>query len=228
MRSGFPAEVPPRQQIDENAVVVARVKRDVPGAAGIDDAAQDVDGLIAIERRHLDGDHVLNLRKLSPELVRKQPSTHGWLKVETHDRHHVGYRSCVLHQLVRAEIAQAAHAQQHGVISQRMCEFRLFDSLLLWAADTCNLHDICFRRFFHRKREHRLIEPDFRIANGELRRMHADSNSACACGKVIACERSLAPFIQLARNGQRERMGGNDESCCKPFADIHQNFPSCV
>ena len=54
-------------------------------------------------------------------------------------------------------------------------------------------------RFVHRQLEHRTKEADCRIANRELRRVHADGNAARAGVDVVAREPALAPLVELAR-----------------------------
>jgi hypothetical protein len=59
-------------------IVVAGIKRDALGSVRLDDAAHDVEGAVAIERRDLDGDDVLDRGKAPPKRHRlTRPPTAG-------------------------------------------------------------------------------------------------------------------------------------------------------
>ena len=73
-----------REQIEDDVVVVAGVERDVV-AAGFGDGADDIDRLVAVEGRHLDGDDVANFREAAPEREREHASADRGLKIETDD-----------------------------------------------------------------------------------------------------------------------------------------------
>ena len=64
------AEIKHREQVEQNVVIVSCVQGDLASPARIGNGPHDVNGLIAIERRYLDGDHILDLGELPPELVR--------------------------------------------------------------------------------------------------------------------------------------------------------------
>src|ERR1039458_4297194 len=51
------------EEVHDNAVVVPRVQRDLRGASGIRHRANHIERLVSVERRDLDGDHVLHLRE---------------------------------------------------------------------------------------------------------------------------------------------------------------------
>ena len=64
---------------------------------------------------------------------------------------------------------------------------------------------------FHRCQfEHRFEQPDLRVTNGELGRVHADGNSPCPGRQVIAHEAALAALVQSALRIQGERAGGDN------------------
>ena len=52
-------------------------------------------------------------------------------------------------------------------------------------------------------------EADARIADRELRGVHADGDAAGAGGDVIARQRALPPLVESALGIERERMRGN-------------------
>ena len=82
--SAFAAETVLGQEIHQNAVIVAGVQRDV--ASGFGYGSHNIDGLIAIERRHLDRDHILDVYELAPECVRENAPADTRLEIETEYR----------------------------------------------------------------------------------------------------------------------------------------------
>ena len=62
----FSGEAVGGKKVGDDVVVVAGVEGDVI-AAGFHDGAHDVEGLIAVERGHLDGDDVFDLGEATPE-----------------------------------------------------------------------------------------------------------------------------------------------------------------
>ena len=62
------------------------------------------------------------------------------------------------------------------------------------------------------QREHRLEQADPRLADGELRRVHADRQAAGAGGDVIPRQRALASLVEPAVRGERERVRGDDDA----------------
>ena len=63
--------------------------------------------------------------------------------------------------------------------------------------------------FFGGERENRVEQADLWIVNRELRGVDADGEAAGAGGDVVAREGALAAFVELARRGEGERMGGD-------------------
>src|SRR5215813_1319614 len=60
-----------RNEVEDDVVVVAGIERDPVGCAGLDYASQDVEGAVAVERRNLDGDYVLDRGESALERDRK-------------------------------------------------------------------------------------------------------------------------------------------------------------
>ena len=80
-----------RDEIEHDVVVVAGVERDAVFGAGLDDAAHDVERAVAVERRDLDRDDVLDRGEAGPE--RERPASQaadGRLQVEADQRDRVG------------------------------------------------------------------------------------------------------------------------------------------
>src|SRR5438034_3780069 len=69
------------EQIHHDVVVVAGVEGDVV-APGVGNGANHVDRLVAIERRHLDRDDVLDLGESTPEGIWQDAPADGGLEIE--------------------------------------------------------------------------------------------------------------------------------------------------
>src|SRR3954453_17535241 len=95
----FVGEAVRREQVEHDVVVITGVERDVV-AARVGDGADNVDGLVPVERRDLYGDDVLDLGEPSPERIRQDPAADGGLKVKADDRDDVGDGAGVGGQLV--------------------------------------------------------------------------------------------------------------------------------
>ena len=73
------------EKVGDDIVVVAGIKRDVI-ATGINHSTHHIKSLVAVERRDLDGDDVLDFRKPTPEVIRKNTSTDARLQIKPDDR----------------------------------------------------------------------------------------------------------------------------------------------
>ena len=68
-----------QHQVEQDVVVIAGVERDAVERTGGGDAAYHVERAIAVERRDLDRDHIVDLGEALPELcVEDEPPTAGW------------------------------------------------------------------------------------------------------------------------------------------------------
>ena len=113
-----------------------------------------------------------------------------------------------------------AEAEQPDVVAERHGDLGFGHRLRRLADDAGDHHGMVMGRGdgLHRQLEHRPIEPDLRIADRELRRVHADGESARAGVEVIPRQRPLATFVELALRREGERMRGNDLAATQPFA----------
>ena len=132
----------------------------------------------------------------------------------------------MIDEFVNWSLPQRGETQQHGVIAERFRDFCFGRGLPGFATYAGDLYGRMGFDFFRSKLEHRFEQIEFRIANCELSGVDAYGNPAGAGRKIVACERTLVTFIELAVFGQRKRVRGNDESFAQFVADMHQNFPS--
>ena len=78
-----------REQIDNDVVVVAGIERDIV-APLVGHGTNDVDRLIAIEGRDLDGPDIRQLGEPPPERIAQHPSANCGLQIEAEDGHDFG------------------------------------------------------------------------------------------------------------------------------------------
>src|SRR5262245_12282035 len=152
-----------REEIKEDVVVVARVERDVI-AADFRDSADHIERLVAIERRDLDGDDVLDPGKAPPERVRQHASAHRRLKVEAEQREDFGNAATVVKQFVLARVAKRTKTEQTRVEAQFAGKCRFSERLLCLPADPGNpeLLTSAAAKFRSRQFEHGFEQSDFR------------------------------------------------------------------
>src|SRR5206468_6126154 len=117
-------------------------------------------------------------------------------------------------------LSPRAEAEQSDVVAKRCRDLCFCHGLWRSSHDASNHDRTMMRgaRRFHRQLEHRAIQADGCITNGELRRVYADGETTCASIEVIACEGSLMPFVQFAASSQRQRMRWNHLTAAQPLA----------
>ena len=199
-----------RHEVGDDVVVVAGVERDALLGVGLGNAEGDVERAIAVERRDLDRDHVVDRREPAPEGARQRNAAHRRLQVEADQRHLVGDRRAVLDQLVLVRALERSERQQDGVVAHRPRRPRLVDRLRGLADRAGDHHQRPvgpFARRLDRKLEHRPIEPD--LADGELRRVHADRQAAGAGVDIVAADGALRLLVEPTVGTERQGMGGN-------------------
>ena len=208
--SSAAAEAKRREQIHDDVVVVAGIEGDIL-AAGRTDGANDVERLVAVERRDLDRHHLGNLGKRAPEPMRKDASAHGRLQVEPDQRDLAGDLPAMLQDgLLRIPIPRA-EAQESGGITQIAGEPCFPDRLGGAAAKPGNQDEPVIEAGVGRggggQFEHRSEQAMRGIADRELRRVHAHGHTAGARGGVVAYQGALMPLVPataaIEREGQR-------------------------
>ncbi len=107
-----------REQVEHDVVVVAGVERDAVGGAGLDHAAHHVERAVAVERRDLDGDDVLDRREAAPERHRQHEAADRRLQIEADQRDFARDRLRVRDQLVLARALHGGEREQPGVIAE--------------------------------------------------------------------------------------------------------------
>ena len=153
-----------RHQVGDDGVVVAGVERDVV-AAGVDDGADHVEGLIAVERRDLDGDDGRYLGEAAPEGVRQRSAAHRGLQVEADERDAGADRRAVRDERGVVRVGQRGQAEQAGVVAEARQQIRLRQGLVACAADAADADE----RFGARSASARSISSAASVSTGSNR-----------------------------------------------------------
>jgi len=178
-----------------------------------------------MERRHLDGDHVVDAGKAAPEFGIQHHAAHGRLQVEADQRDFGGHRFAMRDDGIHAGILHGGEAEQPGVIAQLHRGLRFLHRLRGLACQSADHDEWTVGpgfRVFHRGGEHGFVQAD--LADGELRGMHADRQTARTGIDIIAAERALALAVELAVSIQRQRMRGDRHALAQIGQNISRQF----
>ena len=200
-------------------VVVAGVERDPLLGARRDHAADDVERAIAVERRDLDRDDVVERGEARPERRRQIEAADRRLQVEADQRQLDGDGGAMVDDLLLARALPGGEAQQGGVVAEAAREARLGARLLRPAAGA---GDEERPRRFAKAAEARPVARGLRgdrqhlleqagLADRELGRVDADGEAAGTGVEVVARQGALAAPVEPARRIERERMGRDRE-----------------
>ncbi len=81
--------------------------------------------------------------------------------------------------------------------------------------------------FVSRELQHGIEQTHTRVADGELRRVHADGHAPGAGGDVVPRERALTAFVQATFGGQREGVRRDDGASCDDTLNVGPRAASC-
>jgi hypothetical protein len=121
------------EKIHSDIVIITGVERDV--SPGFGDGADDIQRLVTVEWRNLDGDNIFNLGELAPESLGKYAATHGGLQVKTNERHDFAYFSAVSYEGRVIRNFHGGQAQEARAVSQTREQLRFRDGLRCRSAD---------------------------------------------------------------------------------------------
>src|SRR5260370_1000352 len=133
-RASVDLETMGSEKIHGDIVIIAGVERDV--SAGFGDGADDIQGLVTVEWRNLDGDNIFNLGELAPEFVGKYAAAHGRLQVKTNERYDLRHFSGVSYEGRVLRIFHGGQAQQARAVSQIREQLRFCYRLRCRSANT--------------------------------------------------------------------------------------------
>ena len=223
--------VPPdrdgHREVEHDVVVVAGVDGDPVLRPRLHDAAHDVEGAVAVERRGLDGDRVVDPGEPPPEPGGERPAADRRLEVEPDQRDFVGDPAAMRDQLVFRSVPHRGEAEKPGVVAQRDRGLRLGGRLPGGPGETGDHGDGAVGPFLGRRRrelQHGFVEP--RLADGELGRVDAHGEPARARVEIVAGERALPACIQPAVAIERQRMGRDDRAAPDEGLHVRRNVVS--
>jgi len=88
------------QQVEDDIIVVARIKCDFAGPAGMGDGLQDIERLIPVERGDFYSDDVRYFSEALPELEGQGHFAYGLLDVESHGGYYFSRLAGVVYEFV--------------------------------------------------------------------------------------------------------------------------------
>ena len=173
-------------------------------AARLGDGADDVERLVAVKRRDLDGEHVFDLDEPPPEREGQHAAADRRLEIKADQGNRRGHRAAVGEQgLARPASLHGAQAEQAGVISQARASAASGTACgvrpQMPAIRTSGSRPRLSRRSNSSaaKAQDGLEQPDFGLADGELRRVDADGNPARSGCRIVS------PYARCRRVSRR-------------------------
>ena len=181
-------------------------------AARVGHRAHHVQRLVAIERRDLDRDDVLDLGQPPPEREPQHPSADRRLEVEPDDRDHLGHPAAVGDDRV---IARSRHAprlssprgsRSQAPVSASATACRVWPqtpAIRTNGARAARAQPVAVSAASRGR-----ARQDVRVADGELRRVHADGHPAGAGVDVVPGQRPLPALVEPARSSSASGCAG--------------------
>ena len=194
-------------------VVIPGIEGDAVFRAGFDDAADGIEGAVAVERRDLDRHHVVERGEPAPEGGPEHDSAHRGLQIEADQRNPPGEPRAMGDPLVLAGAREGGEAHQPGVIAEAEGDIGFRESLFRPPDEARDPHQRPVGPGLGGlggDPEHRLVEAG--LADRELGRVHADREAAGAGVEIVAGERALAPLVEPAAGIEGQRMGRDHDA----------------
>ena len=169
--------------------------------AGFGDSTHDIEGLVTVERCDFDSYDIIDLRELAPEFEGENAAADGRLQVETNNRQNLRDGARVSEKFCVACIFEGGEAQKACVVTKISKDAGFAKGLRRVSADSTHTQEgnrtaaIGTIHFFSGDFQDGFEEADARFADGELRGVNADGQSADARGDVVASEGTLAAFV---------------------------------
>src|SRR5690606_28779233 len=99
-------------EVEDDVIVVSRIKGDLAAAARIGERPEDVQRLVSVEGSRLHRDDVLDVEKPAPKIVVERPPADRSLQVETEDRNLPGDALSMLDHRVVAGVPKCREAEE--------------------------------------------------------------------------------------------------------------------
>ena len=124
------AQVERQREIEQDVIVIAGIERDAVERAGRRHAAQHVERPVAVERRDLDGDDVVDGSEAAPEIGAEDDAADRRLQVEADQRNFPRHRLAMRDDLVLGCRFHRGKAEQAGVVADATRGLRFRNGLL--------------------------------------------------------------------------------------------------
>ena len=132
------AQVERQHQVEQDVIVIAGIERDAVERAGRRHAAQHVERPVAVERRDLDGDDVVDRSEAAPEIGAEDDAADRRLQIEADQRDLARHRLAMRDDLVLGRRFHRGEAEQAGVVADAARGLRLGDGLRGRAGKPCD------------------------------------------------------------------------------------------
>ena len=123
------AQVERQHEIEQDVVIIAGIERDAVERAGRRHPAQHVERPVAVERRDLDGDDVVDGSKAAPEIGAEDDAADRRLQVEADQRNFPRHRLAMRDDLILGRRSHRRKAEQAGVVADATCGLRFRNGL---------------------------------------------------------------------------------------------------
>ena len=111
------AQVERQREIEQDVVVIAGIERDAVERAGGGDAAQHIERAVAVERRDLDGDDIVDRCKAPPEIRAQDDAADRGLQIEADQRNFARHGLAMRDDLVFGGRLHRRQAEQPGMVA---------------------------------------------------------------------------------------------------------------
>lgn len=199
---GDRAELVVCDQVVDDIVVVARVKRDI--VVRLADGPNDIEGAVSVEGGDFDSEHIGDFCEIPPEFVWERPSSHGWLEIESDDWDLLRDGVAVFEHLVDRSISPCRHAEQSSMVVVFNGDPGFVQSLRSPSANPADPEDFLASVPFPLVDvlgdvfQDRLEKIELRRPNFKLSRMDGDGNSASSGVDVVSAQCPLMDPIDAA------------------------------
>src|ERR1700722_1869447 len=111
------AQIERQREVEQDVVVIAGIERDAVERACGDNAAQHIERAVAVERRDLDGDHIVDGSETLPEIRAQNYATDRRLQIKPDQRNLASHRLAVGDDLVLGCGFHRGEAEQSRMVT---------------------------------------------------------------------------------------------------------------
>jgi len=209
------------KQIQNDAVIVAGIQRDI--ASGFGDRANNIQGLIPIERGNFYRQDVFDPGESPPKGIGEQSSANRGLKIKADQREHASNFSAMGEQSFIIPVGYGAKTEQSGMVFEIAQKRRFSNGLTRFAAHAADAHErdcalyVSAVHFFGSELQDRFEQTDLRLPNRKLSCVYSYGQAAGTGRRVVPSKSALSALVQASRWGKSKGMRGDYGP---PFYDL--------